>query len=538
MSKPDTTVAKEYRIIVVDDDPLICKRACHILNDSGMKAVAFKSGSQLLNYLRDNPPPDLILLDISMPEMDGFDTLKELRKREEKGKEIPVIFLTANEDASVEEKSLTSGAMDFIKKPFIANILILRVKHAVELVRLQRNLADEVEKKTREKEQLFLHVNETKNTLIFNFSHDILTPLNAILGYSELARKHLNDTTVAQDYLQKVSTAGKLLTALTNNLLELSELDANVVHSKMGKNDLAVVVSETVDMLRPEFNAKSIAITVNHEDVQTKVIMDAPRFQRALSHILSNAAKFTPNNGKVMVSILQKGATKSGYVRFDVAVTDTGIGMSSEFLERAFNAFEREETSTRSGKTGTGIGLTITKRIMDILGGSVTVTSEKGKGSTFTLSLPLKLFDGVLDTQPTVQPLSTICIGKKRILLVEDIEINRMLAETVLTESGFEVESVTDGCDAVEAVANKPQGYYAAVLMDIQMPVMNGYEATRAIRALDRKDAASLPIIALSANARMQDKAMSFESGMNEHVAKPFDVQELIGILNKYMIEE
>ena len=154
----DVNEEKDYRIVIVDDDPLILKRAWHILNDAGMKAVALKSGSQLLNYLRDNPPPDLILLDISMPEMDGFDTLKELRKREEKGKEIPVIFLTANEDAAVEEKGLTSGAMDFIKKPFIANILILRVKHAVELVRLQRNLADEVEKKTRENEQLFLHV--------------------------------------------------------------------------------------------------------------------------------------------------------------------------------------------------------------------------------------------------------------------------------------------------------------------------------------------------------------------------------------------
>ncbi|MBO4300043.1 MAG: response regulator [Desulfovibrio sp.] len=179
--------------------------------------------------------------------------------------------------------------------------------------------------------------------------------------------------------------------------------------------------------------------------------------------------------------------------------------------------------------------MTVTKRIMNILGGSVTATSEKGKGSTFILSLPLKLADNATDTLPTVPSLHSNGINRTRILLMEDIEINRILAKTVLTESGFDVESASDGCDAVEAVSNKPEGYFSAILMDIQMPIMNGYEPTRAIRALDRKDVASLPIIALSANARMEDKAMTLESGMNEHLAKPLDIQGLLATLDKYL---
>lgn len=382
-------------------------------------------------------------------------------------------------------------------------------------------------------------VNESKNAFIFNLSHDIRTPMNAILGYAELARTHLDDAAVARDHLDKVIIAGKHLLTLIDDLLELSELDANGVHPRPEEHRLGTVLQETLDMLRADFDAKHIALGMEG-DVDVNVLIDASRFQRALSHLLSNAAKFTPEKGTVTISIRHTPASASGYARFEVAVKDTGIGMTPEFLERAFGAFERAETSTRSGQMGTGIGLTVTKRIMDILGGSVSATSEEHKGSTFTLSLPLKIVEGVHTESPhrAASTKSNKAItGKGRVLLVEDIEINRMLAETVLTESGFDVESVPDGCDAVDAVARAPQGYYAAVLMDIQMPIMNGYEATRAIRALDREDVASLPIIALSANARAEDKAKSFECGMNAHVAKPFDVEGLIATINKYLPE-
>ena len=379
-------------------------------------------------------------------------------------------------------------------------------------------------------------LNESKNVFIFNLSHDVRTPMNAILGYAELARKDANEPEKVKEYLGRVVKAGKHLLAILDDLLELSELDAGGVHPKPEEHDLRDVVAETVAMLQHEFDAKHICVTVNPGDHDTKVFIDAPRFQRALTNILSNAAKFTPDAGKVTVTIRRKEASQSGFARFDVAVSDTGIGMEPEFLKRAFNAFEQEQTSTRSGKAGTGIGLTVTRRLMDILGGSVTATSQKGQGATFVLSLPLKLAQACEKLPPSTPREKSCPPGSKgRILLVEDIEINRILAETVLTESGFAVEAVPDGCDAVEAIAKSPEGYYSAVLMDIQMPVMNGYEATRAIRAMDRKDIARLPIIALSANAREEDRAMSFESGMNAHIAKPFDVEGMIATLDKYI---
>ena len=206
-------------------------------------------------------------------------------------------------------------------------------------------------------------------------------------------------------------------------------------------------------------------------------------------------------------------------------------------MQKMFEAFEREETSTQSGYIGTGLGLTITKKLLDIMGGSIRFKSKKGKGTTFTVDLPLKLVNKNIEESNTDLNITTEhkLNDKHRILLVEDIEVNRMLAETILNESGFLVESVPDGCDAVEAIKNKPEGYYDLVLMDIQMPIMNGYEATRSIRSLGRKDTNTLPIIALSANAREQDKQMSLQSGMNSHVAKPFDVAHLIATINEYI---
>ncbi len=403
----------------------------------------------------------------------------------------------------------------------------------------EKKLAEDEARRVAEALLVEKRLSEAKNAFIFNLSHDIRTPMNAILGYAELARKHLAVPAQAEAHLDKVITAGQYLLALIDDLLELSELDVHGVHLKTEDHGLAGVVAGAVNMLRPNFEAKHIAVSINASDGEARVLIDAPRFQRALSNILSNAAKFTPDGGSVTISVTRKSASQSGYVRFDVAVTDTGVGMDPEFVKKAFEPFEREQSSTRSGRAGTGIGLTVTKRIMDILGGSVSAVSEKGKGSTFTLSLPLKVISSQSQARPQPQErVLQTASGKGRILLVEDIEINRMLAETVLTEAGFEVESVPDGCDAVDAVANTPAGYYSAVLMDIQMPVMNGYEATRAIRALNREDIVDLPIIALSANARPADRAMSFECGMNAHVAKPFDVEGLIATINKYLPKE
>jgi len=291
-----------------------------------------------------------------------------------------------------------------------------------------------------------------------------------------------------------------------------------------------------IDMFRMQALNKEINLEEEINLPEDEVCIDTLKFKRVMSNILSNAVKFTRTGGKITIKARQKKVSDSGYARYEFSVSDNGIGMSDEFMKRIYEAFEREETSTQTGNIGTGLGLTITKKLLDIMGGSISVKSKKGEGSTFTVDLPLKLAKNKIVPSAEVHE-EYKSDGKHRILLVEDIEVNRMLAETILTESGFNVESVPDGCDAVEAIKHRPAYYYDLVLMDIQMPIMNGYEATRTIRALDRQDTKKLPIIALSANAREQDKQMSIQSGMDSHIAKPFDIAHLISTINEHIIK-
>ena len=373
--------------------------------------------------------------------------------------------------------------------------------------------------------------NEVKSRFLFNVSHDIRTPLNAISGFSDLAKRHADDPELLVDYLGKVSDSADQLTALIDDLLEMNSLSEGryIVHSE--QSDLRELLRSSVDMFAADAEKKGLTIETISDLSDGRVLIDSNRFRRIMCNLIDNAVKFTPAGGKITVSAEKKQETSSGYARYAFTVADNGIGMSEEFAKHMFDMFEREKSSTVSGAAGTGLGLSIVKAMLNVMGGSISVSTKQGEGSAFTVELPLKNTDFTASGEVAADvPLPT-ADGKRRLLLVEDIEINRLLAETVLTDAGFAVESVPDGCDAVEAVKNHPTGYYDLVLMDIQMPVMNGYEATRAIRALDA--GASLPILALSANAREEDKRMSLESGMNGHIAKPFDTARLISAINE-----
>ena len=381
------------------------------------------------------------------------------------------------------------------------------------------------------------HANEIKSSFLFSISHDIRTPMNAIMGFTALAQRHINEPKLLESYLNKLNESNHHMLALIDDLLEMSKIEYGRIELKTEVCNLSEQLNIVLDMFNIKANEKSINIKKTFELPEQEVYVDSLRFRRIMSNLMSNAIKFTPNNGLIEVMARQKRISPSGYARFEFSVSDNGIGMTEEFMQKMFEAFEREETSTQSGYIGTGLGLTITKKLLDIMGGSIRFKSKKGKGTTFTVDLPLKLVNKNIEESNTDLNITTEhkLNDKHRILLVEDIEVNRMLAETILNESGFLVESVPDGCDAVEAIKNKPEGYYDLVLMDIQMPIMNGYEATRSIRSLGRKDTNTLPIIALSANAREQDKQMSLQSGMNSHVAKPFDVAHLIATINEYI---
>ncbi len=377
---------------------------------------------------------------------------------------------------------------------------------------------------------------EIKAAFLFNISHDILTPLNSIMGFTDLARRHLNEPELLKTYLERVDESSRQMLALVNDLLDMSKITYGKTQLRSEVCDLEEQVLTVVHTFKHKAERKNISLECVLNLPRELVYTDDVNFRKILSALIDNAIKFTPAGGHVKITGRKKKTSDSGYIRCEFVISDDGVGMSEEFMRRMYETFEREETSTKTGHISAGLGLAITKKLLDAMGGSIEAESKKGEGTTFTVGLPFK-FVREEPEEPEI-PLEKISADNNynhRILLVDDIELNRMLAETILEESGFSVETVADGCDAVEAFAKHPPGYYDLVLMDIQMPVMNGYEATRAIRSLDRPDAKILPIIALSANSRDEDKRMSIESGMNYHIAKPFDVVQLIASVNKYI---
>ena len=379
--------------------------------------------------------------------------------------------------------------------------------------------------------------NEVKAAFLFNISHDILTPLNSIRGFTELARRHINEPELLKTYLEKVDESSMQMLTLVNDLLDMSKITYGKTKLRSEICDLEEQVLAVVHAFTNRAEAKNISLESVVNLPREMVYTDDVNFRKILSTLLDNAIKFTPEGGHVKLTAKKKKVSEAGYLRCEFVISDDGVGMTPEFMRRMYETFEREETSTKTGHISAGLGLAITKKLLDAMGGSIEAVSEKGKGTTFTVGLPFKIYREENDSKndAPVENISVDSNGSHRILLVDDIELNRMLAETILEESGFSVETVANGVEAVEVFTKHPPGYYDLVLMDIQMPIMNGYEATRAIRACDRPDAKVLPIIALSANSRDEDKRMSMESGMNYHIAKPFDVVQLIAAVNKYI---
>ena len=405
--------------------------------------------------------------------------------------------------------------------------------------RVQRELREKLNMELElERER---NMNEIKSSFLFNLSHDLRTPMNAVMGYTELAKRHARDAEKLNEYLELVSDSSRHMLDLIDDLLEMNKIDGGRIEAKSEICNLKEQIDITLNLFRARAEQKNIILREDLNLPDESVLTDTSRFRRVMGNLIDNAIKFTPENGLVKISARKTRESESGYARYEFEIADTGIGMTDEFMKRMYQAFEREASSTKSGSTGTGLGLSIAKSILDVMGGSISARSEKGKGSVFIVDLPLKIAlksdkqdkqDNINNNiNPDKQENNNNNQEARRILLVEDIELNRMLAETILEEAGFEVESAPDGCDAVEMFANHPEWHYDLILMDIQMPVMNGYEATRAIRALNRVDAKAIPIIALSANARDEDKRMSLESGMNHHIAKPFDVEQLISTI-------
>lgn len=374
------------------------------------------------------------------------------------------------------------------------------------------------------------NANIARNTFLFNMSHDIRTPLNAIIGYTELARSHKTEPDKIDYYMNKIHISGEQLLAIVNEALEITHMEsgkAKLIESEFLLGDL---LGEVEKKFRRQADVKSIQFIIDKSKVKHSVIIaDYMRMQEILSQLLDNGIKYTEQNGKISLSVIEKDMNLKNYSSYQFIVEDNGRGISEDFKADLFNPFMRENNTTKSGVLGTGLGLAVVKNLVDMMEGSIELESQVGHGSKFTVNLMLKLGEKQLqeEQEASLHVLSEEDLKGKRILLVEDNEINSEIAKELLISQGYIVDTANDGSVAFKIISNSTPGYYSLILMDIQMPVMDGHEATRAIRGLPNKELANIPIIALSANAFAEDYEKSFESGMNAHFPKPINMAEL-----------
>ncbi len=407
--------------------------------------------------------------------------------------------------------------------------------------------------------------NEAKTTFLSNMSHDIRTPMNAILGFTSLALNNKDDINRIMDYLLKIKSSGTYMLNLLNNILDMSYIESGKIKIHETPNSLTQLVNNLESSFKEELKEKDLTLTtyINHLE-HDKVYYDKLRLKQIFFNLLSNAIKYTNKGGKIEFTVSEDMLDKDDYGSYEFRIKDNGIGMSQEFLNHIFEPFEREKNTTMSGISGTGLGLSITKNIVDNMNGIIEVKSVEGKGSEFIISFIFRICtdleglntlsdentDGVdelieedIKERPEAAEKNTNTVDKKtlnlsdcRILLVEDNELNQEIAVAILEDEGYTVEVASNGQIAVDMISKSSPGYYKVVLMDIQMPVMNGYEATEAIRKLENRDLSSIPILAMTANAFEEDKQKALRSSMTDFISKPIDTDYLFSILKKILL--
>ncbi|WP_419508252.1 ATP-binding protein [Blautia sp.] len=371
-----------------------------------------------------------------------------------------------------------------------------------------------------------------KSSFLFAMSHDLRTPMNAIIGYAELMEAHWGEKEVTTNYLQKLKGASQFLLALIGNVLEIARIESGKETLNEAPWNL-MKLEETLDILLDgEISRKQLTVNRNVNIRHANVYCDALKIREIIMNLLSNAVKYTSEGGKIVLDIEEKPSALDGFMTLQIRVSDNGIGISKEYVPYIFDAFTRERSSSESGIIGTGLGLRIVKSFVDLMNGDISVKSEPGKGTCFTVEISCrKIPEEELQQQMEEQP-EIVSLAGRRLLLAEDNGLNAEIAMTILQDADAEVELAADGKIAVDKLQDVPAGYYDAILMDIQMPNMNGYEATKAIRKLT-DERAKIPIIAITANAFEEDRQAALAAGMDDYVAKPVEISELFRTIMK-----
>ena len=441
---------------------------------------------------------------------------------------------------------------DFIKDNFFMALLVSSIAVAVilltilKLLRKARKAEAAARKAANDTQKLNAKLqvavenaesaNHAKSTFLFNMSHDIRTPMNAIIGYADLASRHSDDPAKLKKYMENIQVCGQNLLMLLNNVLDLARIENDKTEMEYSVSDIEKDFRNCIAMFRNQADSKGQTLTVTTQLQYPYIYADVPHLTEVCTNLVSNAVKYTGNGGTICCDVTQKPGEKAGWCDTVVTVADNGIGMSQEFQQHIFEPFERERTSTVSKVEGSGIGMGIVKKLVGLMGGTVEVESKIGVGSTFTVTIPCRIAsEEEAQAKRAADPADRESLRGTRILLTEDNDLNAEIATELLQEEGCTVDRAKDGVECVDMLEKAANGTYQIILMDVQMPVMNGYDATKKIRRMDDPQKANIPIVAMTANAFSEDKQVALDAGMNDHIAKPINMSVLVPTLRKYL---
>ena len=541
------TPAERPAILIVDDTPTNIQLLAEVLHAHYRLKVATAGKTALEIAGKPESRPDLILLDIMMPEMDGYEVCRRL-KQDPATQGIPVIFITAKNDVVDEELGLRLGAADYLTKPVKVSILLQRIGNLLEREQLRKEVEtqrDQLEARVAER-TLALSIakeaaeaaNRAKSVFLANMSHELRTPMNGILGMSELLRRRVTDPK-ALDQLSKLTQSAQRLLGLINDILDISKIEAERLTLEQVSFSLGEVLENLISLLEVKLAEKGLRAFINlAPEIAGMTFQGDPlRLGQILLNLAGNAVKFT-EQGSINLRVLLLEESDAD-ILLRIEVQDSGIGITPEDQKRLFNAFEQADGSMTRKYGGTGLGLCISKRLVQMMGGEIGVTSAPGQGSTFWFTArlgkatqsavaPMPIFS---DDTPAVQIMSRY--SGAHILLAEDEPINQEVSRGLLEEVGLAVDLAEDG---VQAVDMAKQNHYALILMDMQMPYLNGVDATRAIRNMDADSLnIATPILAMTANAFDEDRQVCLDAGMNDHIGKPVEPDVLYEALLKWL---
>ena len=537
-------MTNEQKIVVVDDNLENLGFLRNTLKDI-YEVYPCPCAAKMFDLLK-HIQPDLILLDVEMPEINGYEAIKRL-KSNDKYREIPVVFLTGRSDEKSEMEGLKLGAVDYIHKPFVTPLLLQRLKTHLSLMEQQKvilNRNKEIEelleiktKEVRLREAAELeaeNASRAKGKFLAHMSHEIRSPLNAVIGMINIVTEK-DDIQTIKYYLKKAGNAAKQVLGVINDILDISKIEANKFELSFSEFDFGKMMTNIVDIasIRAQEKHQNIIVNMN-PNVPPFIISDELRLAQVITNLMTNAIKFTPENGKVLLNA-QNLEEKDGEITIRIEVVDSGIGISPQQQEKLFMAYNQADRTIAKQFGGTGLGLVISKGIIELMQGKIWIESELGKGAKFIFTIKAKKGTGNADNFSHDESKETDLDFKGyTLLVVEDIEINREIMSAFLEKTGISIDFAENGKEAIARFKENPDKY-SLILMDINMPEMDGDEATKIIRTLDFMKAKQIPIIAMTADVFKEDIEKCLSVGMNDHIAKPIVPEIIFAKLNQYL---